>query len=66
MTKQEFLSKNKLLYGFQSRFPESYSTNTCLGHLTDRITTKFEKGLFTGMILIDLQKRLTPLTTKFY
>ena len=29
---------------------------TCLGHLTDKITTGFEKGLFTGMILIDLQK----------
>ena len=30
--------------------------NTCLGHLTDKITTGFEKGLFTGMVLIDLQK----------
>ena len=25
-------------------------------HLTDKITTRFEKVLFTGMILIDLQK----------
>ena len=24
--------------------------------LTDKITTRFEKSLFTGMILIDLQK----------
>ena len=30
--------------------------NTCLGHLTDKITTGFEKSLFTGIILIDLQK----------
>ena len=30
--------------------------NTYLGHLTDKITTGFEKNLFTGMILIDLQK----------
>ena len=30
--------------------------NTCLGHLTDKITTGFEKSLFTRMILIDLQK----------
>ena len=30
--------------------------NTCLGHLTDKITTGFEQGLFTGIILIDLQK----------
>ena len=28
--------------------------NTCLGHLTDKITTGFEKSL-TGMILIDLR-----------
>ena len=51
---EEFLSKNKLLYRFQSE--KNYSTRTCLGHLTDKITTGFEKGLFTGMILIDLQK----------
>ena len=50
------MSKNKLPYRFQSRFRKNYSTNTCLGPLTDKITTGFEKGLFTGMILIDLQK----------
>ena len=50
------LSKNKLMYRFQSGFRKNYSTDTCLGHLTDKITIEFEKGLFTGMILIDLQK----------
>ena len=54
--KEEFWSKNKRLYRFQSGFRKNYSTNTCLGHLTDKITTGFEKVLFTGMILIDLQK----------
>ena len=53
---KEFLSRNKILYRFQSGFRNNYSTNTCLGHLTDKITTGFEKGLFTGLILIDLQK----------
>ena len=55
---QDFLGKNKLLYRFQTGFRKNYSTNTCLGHLilTDKITTRFDKGLFTGMILIDLQK----------
>ena len=53
---QEFLSKTKILYRFQSGFPKIYSTNTCLGHLTDKITTGFEKDLSTGMTLIDLQK----------
>ena len=52
----EFLSKNKLLYRFQSGFRKNYSANAYLGHLTDKITTGFEKSLFTGMILIDLQK----------
>ena len=51
-----FLSKNKLLYRFQSGFWNNYSTNTCLGHVTHKITIRFEKGLFTGMVLIDLQK----------
>ena len=50
------MSKNKILYRFQSGFQKNYSTNTCLGHLTDKINTGFEKGLFNGMILIDLQK----------
>ena len=53
---QEFLSKNKIIYRFQSGFRKYYFTNTCLGHLTDKITTGFEKDLFAGMILIDLQK----------
>ena len=53
---EEFLSENKLLYRFQSGFQKTYFTNTCLGHLTDKIATVFEKGLFTRMVLIDLQK----------
>ena len=57
MTKQ-FLSKNKILYRFQSGLRKNFYTNTCLGHLTDKITTRFKKYRFTGMILIDLQKAL--------
>ena len=57
MTKHKnFWIKNKILYRFQSGFRKNYSTNTCLGHLTDKITTRFEKGIFTWMILIGLQK----------
>ena len=51
---REFLSKNKILYRFQSGFQKNYSTKTCLGHLTDDIITGFEKVIFTGMNLIDL------------
>ena len=32
-----FLTEHKLLYKFQSRFRSSYSTDTCLIHLTDYI-----------------------------
>ena len=53
---EEFLSKSKLLYRFHSDFRKNDSTNICLGHLTNKITTRFEKGLFAGMVLIDLQK----------
>lgn len=54
---EEFLRKTKILYRFQSDFWKNCSTNTCLGHLTDKITTEFEKALFTWIILIDLQKQ---------
>ena len=50
------MSKNNILYRFQSGFWKNYSINTCLRHLTEKITTRFEKDLFTGMILTDLQK----------
>ena len=43
----EFLRKNKLLYRFQLGFRKSYSTNTCLGHLTYKITTGFQKKPFS-------------------
>ena len=53
---EEILSMNKILYRFQSSFRKNYSANTFPGHLTGKITTGFEKGLFTGMTLIDLRK----------
>ena len=62
--KQDFLIKNKILYRLQPGFRENYSTNTCLGHPTDKITTGFEKGLFTGMILIDSQKAFDTIDHK--
>ena len=52
----EFLSNNKILYKFQSGFRKNHSTDFCLSYLTDNISSGFEKGLMTGMILIDLQK----------
>ena len=51
---KSFWVKTKLSTDFSLASEKNYFTNTCLGHLTDKITTGFEKSLFTGVILIDL------------
>ena len=51
-----FLSNNKILYNYQSGFRKNHSTDSCLTFLHDKILKSFDKGLMTGMILIDLQK----------
>ena len=56
MQLSDYLSENRLLYEFQSGFRSSYSTVTCLIHLTDYIKLENDKGNFTGMVLLDLQK----------
>ena len=45
-----------MLYELQSGFRSAYSTDTCLIHLFDHIKSQTSKGLFTGMVMIDLQK----------
>ena len=57
----EYLSKNNLLYIYQSGFRTNHSTDTCLSHLTNMILNGAEKGIHTGMILIDLQKAFDTL-----
>ena len=51
-----FLSKNKILYKYQSGFWKSFSTNSCLTLLTGEKNKGFKSGRYTGLILIDLQK----------
>ena len=51
-----FLSNNEVLYNYQSGFWKNHSTDSCLTFLHDKILKGFDKGLMTGMILIDLQK----------
>ena len=53
---EKFLISNNLLFEFQSGFRSSFSTDSCLIHLIDHIKTQTAKGLFTGMVLLDLQK----------
>ena len=52
----EYLDENKILYRYQSGFRPYHSTDTCLSYLSDKIVQGFENSMFTGMILIDLQK----------
>ena len=53
---QNFLDTNMILYSYQSGFRKHYSTDICLSYLTDKVRTGFEKGLLTGMVLIDIQR----------
>ena len=52
----EYLTDNKVLFRYQSRFRKNHSTDTCLSYLTYKILTGFDSEILTGMILIDLQK----------
>ncbi|CAG2214938.1 unnamed protein product [Mytilus edulis] len=53
---EKYLVENDLLYNLQSGFRSAYSTDTCLIHLLDHIKNETAKGLYTGMIMLDLQK----------
>ena len=51
-----YLKEKDLFYKFQSGFRTSFSTDTCLTYLTDYIRHGMDNGLYTGMVMIDLQK----------
>lgn len=53
---EKFLISNNLLFEFQSGFKSSYSTDSCLIHLIDHIKAETARSLYTGMVLLDLQK----------
>ena len=60
----DYLAQYNILYKYQSGFRTKHSTDLCLSYLNDKILKGFDNGLFTGMILIDLQK--VPDTTIIY
>ena len=49
-------SRNIISYKYQSCFRTNHSTNSCLSYLSNKVLTGIEKGMLTGMILIDVQK----------
>ena len=59
-----FLLQNDILYNYQSGFGKYHSTDLCLTLLNHKIVKGFNKVLFTGMILIDLQKAFNTMNHK--
>ena len=57
-----FLKGNNLLYNYRSEFRANNSTILYLSFLTDKILKRFDKGVITGVILIDLQKAFDTIT----
>ena len=51
-----FLNSKNFLYTNQSGFLKKHSTDFRLSYLNDKILKGFDRGMMTGMILIDLQK----------
>ncbi len=50
----DYVSKNRLIYDFQSGFRRSYSTDTCILFLTDCIRKELDGGHLCAMVLLDL------------
>ncbi len=51
-----YLNSFDILYDYQSGFRKDFSTDSALVYLTDRIRSNSDKGNFTGLVLMDLQK----------
>ena len=52
----KYLDSNGLLFEHQSGFRQCHSTETTLTFLTDKIKLCIDKGFYTGLVMIDLQK----------
>ena len=53
---QSFPDKSDIIYRYQSGFRKFFSTKSCISYLKNKIAAGFESGLYTGRILIELQK----------
>ena len=52
----EYLSKRDLLFGNQSGFRSSFSTDTCLIGLSDFVRSEMGSGRLVGLVMLDLRK----------
>ena len=60
----KFLNDNNIFYEYQSGFRKNHPTDLFLSFLNDKILKGFDNGVFTGMILIDLQKVFDTISRK--
>ena len=60
----KFLNDNNIFYKYQSGFRNNHSTDLFLSFLNDKILKGFDNGVYTGMILIDLQKAFDTINHK--
>ena len=60
-----FLPDENILYNYQSSFRANHSINLCLSFSTDKIWKSFDEALFTGTILVDLQKAFDTINQEF-
>ena len=60
----KFLNDNNIFYKYQSVFRNNHSTDLFLSFLNDKILKGFDNGVYTGMILIDLQKAFDTINHK--
>ena len=63
LTKQMRYYQMKI-YNYQSGFQGDHSKNLCLSFLTNKVLKGFDEGLFTRMILVDLQKAFDTIDHK--
>ena len=52
----QYLRSNSLVYKFQSGFRSTFSMKTAFTYLGDKIRFNMDQGLYTDVILLDLQK----------
>ena len=60
----DFIEKHDYLYELQSGFRSSYSTDSCRIHLLDHILKQQDKGQYTGIVILDLQKAFDTVNHK--
>ena len=63
---QDYRQRNKLLCSYQSSFRANHSVDTCFSQLTDLILNGARDGLYSGLILIDLQKAIDNFDHKVF